>query len=310
MSDRAVRFAIMGSGGVGGCFGAKLAQAGYATTFIARGAHLYAIQTGGLRLETPSGAFTLPVEATDTPTEIGPVDFVVFSVKLWDTEAAAHACRPLIGADTAVVSLQNGVDSEQTLSSILGKDHVIGGVAEISSTMDGPGLIRCHSPFQRIRFGELDGVPRQRTRILAAALSDAGIENDPVADIHDAIWSKFVFLVGLSAVTALTRRPIGVVRSNPETRALLETVMAETLAVSAQMGVPLTSDTVARHMQRIDTLPAGVRASMAVDLDNGRRLELPWLSGAVVRLGLAHGVDTPANAFIATALTLHQAGEA
>lgn len=303
-------FAIMGSGGVGGYFGAMLARGGHDTTFIARGAHLQAIRTAGLRLEDPDEAFTLSVNATDRPAGIGPVDFVIFSVKLWDTETAAEACRPLIGPRTAVLSLQNGVDSETVLAGVLGDDHVMGGVAEISATVTEPGAITCISPFRRIRFGELDGEATDRSQRLAAALTQSGIEHHRPDDIRVAIWTKFIFLVGLSALTALTRQPIGVIRADPDTRRLLETVIAEARTVAAAIGIPLDADIVARQMTFVDTLPAEMRASMAIDLAQGRRLELPWLSGAVVRLGAAHGVSTPANGFVSAALKLQQDGTA
>ncbi len=302
------RFAIMGSGGVGGFFGAKLAAAGFPTTFVARGAHLEALRDHGLTVEAGEERRTLPVEATDDPSSIGPVDFVLFSVKLWDTESAAEACRPLIGPDTAVLSLQNGVDSEQRIAGVLGEEHVLGGVAEISATIAEPGVIRCYSPFQRIRFGELDGRQSERCEMLDAALTAAGIEHARPEDIHVALWTKFIMLVGLSALTAVTRRPVGEVRGDPDTRALLLQVMRETLAVGKASGVALPDDLVETMAERANSLGATVKASMAVDLERGNRLELPWLSGKVVGLGRELGVPTPANGFVVAALKFHQDG--
>ncbi len=302
------RFAIMGSGGVGGFFGAALARAGYDTTFIARGRHLDAMRENGLRIEGPDDSFRLaPVMATDDPQEVGPVDFVLFAVKAWDTEPSGAACRPLIGTETAVVPLLNGVESEDVLNALF-NGHVIGGVAEISSALAAPGLIRRFSPFKRIRFGELGGARTARCESLAAALSDAGIEFEHTPDIRGAIWRKFVFLVGLSALTALTRRPIGDVRDDPDLRGLLEQVMAEVTDVAKAKDIVLDEDLIDQLMQFIDELPAGMRASMAVDLEEGRRLELPWLSGAVVRLGRSLEVPTPANEFVYAALKLHEMG--
>jgi 2-dehydropantoate 2-reductase len=298
----------MGSGGVGGYFGARLARGGHETAFVARGIHLDAIRADGLRVREVDDCYTLEVNATDTSAEIGPVDFVLFSVKLWDTETAAAACKPLIGPETAVLSLQNGVESERILTEILGRDCVIGGVAEISSAIAEPGLIACASPFQRIRFGELDGAASERARRLAAALSRSGIEHDQPDDINAAIWTKFIFLVGLSALTALTRRPIGEVRADTDTRCLLASLMAEAAAVARAVEIPIDADVVERHMRFIDELPPTVRASMALDLESGQRLELPWLSGAVVRIGAEHEVETPANAFVVAGLKLHQDG--
>lgn len=299
---------IMGSGGVGGYFGACLARAGFPVTFIARGAHLDAIRQNGLVVECPDETFAVAAPATEDPGEIGAVDFVFFSVKLWDTEEAARACRPLVGPGTAVVSLQNGIDSEDILQAVLGVEHVMGGVAEISATISAPGRISKVSPFSRIRFGELDNQVTERVQRLARCLSEAAIDHQREPDIHAAIWNKFIFLTGLSAMTALTRMPVGAIRKDAETRALLEQVMHEVVDVARAKGINLSSGAVAERMRMIDTLPEDMRASMAIDLSQGRRLELPWLSGAVVRLGAELGISVQANDFICKALKLHQNG--
>ena len=301
-------FAIMGSGGVGGYFGACLARAGFPVTFIARGTHLDAIAQDGLVIETPDETFSVIAPVTADPATIGPVDFVLFSVKLWDTEEAALACRSLIGPGTAIISLQNGIDSEDVLRSALGSDHVMGGVAEISATISAPGRISKVSPFNRIRFGEFDNRISERTRRLAQCLAEAGIDHANEADIHVAIWNKFILLAGMSAMTALTRKPIGEIRSDPDTRLLLERVMTEVFAVGRARGVALSDDAVSERLRFIDTVPADMRASMAIDLEQGRRLELPWLSGAVVRLGAELDIAVPANDFVCRALKLHQMG--
>lgn len=300
----------MGSGGVGGYFGAYLAKAGYPVTFIARGAHLDAIRENGLIIETPEDTFTVNAPATADPAEIGPVDFVLFTVKLWDTEEAARACKPLIKSGTAVVSLQNGIDSEDILQAVLGAEHVMGGVAEISATITEPGRISKVSPFNRIRFGELDNRNSERAQTLARCLADADIDHDIEADIHAAIWNKFMLLTGISAMTALTRKPIGEIRTDPDTRPLLEQIVAEVFAVGRAKGVGLSDDAVEQRIRAIDGMPDAMRASMAIDLSHGRRLELPWLSGAVVRLGSDLKVPVPANDFVCRALKLHQMGEA
>jgi 2-dehydropantoate 2-reductase len=301
-------FAIMGSGGVGGYFGARLARSGFETTFVARGAHLETIRRSGLRVEGPDEFLSVHAKATDEPREIGPVDFVLFAVKLWDTEAAAAACRPLIGPNTGVLVLQNGVSSVEMLASILGRRHVIGGVAEISARIAEPGLIKRISSRKLIQFGELDRVRSGRAERLASALSQAGIEAEHSADINVAIWNKFVFLTGLSAMTALTRQPVGRVRADPDTRELLEQIMREALRVAQAAGVPLHDGVVAERLCFIDGLPAQIRASMAVDLAAGRRLELPWLSGTVVQKGAELRVPTPANSFVCKALKLDVMG--
>ena len=308
MTETKPRFAIMGSGGVGGYFGARLVQAGYDTSFIARGAHLDAIRKYGLRIEDPDESFAVRADATDDPAEIGPVDFVLFAVKLWDTEQAGAACRPMLGPDSVVVSLQNGVDSEDQLCTLLGAQHVMGGVAEISATIAEPGLIKRVSPFARARIGELDGRHSPRSVRLAEALSQSGIEVDHSDNITEAIWNKFLFLVGLSALTALTRQPIGRIRKDPDTRALFKQVIKEVLAVAMAKGIPLSEHTVAERMQFTDSLPGAFMGSMAIDLERGNRLELDWLSGAVVRLGKELGVPTPANSFVYTALKLSKEG--
>ena len=277
--------------------------------FVARGAHLEAMQTGGLRIEGPDETVAVQaVKATDNPAEIGPVDFVLFSVKLWDTAEAGAACRPMLGEQTAVVSLQNGVNAEGDLAALLGEEYVMGGVAEIFATIAAPGLIKRVSPFARLRFGELDGRLTPRSERLAKALSVPGIEVDHCANINVALWGKFLLLIGVSATTAVTRQPIGAVRDDPDTRALLEQVMVEVLAIAKAKGIPLSEGTVTERLALIDTLPAGMRASMAHDLAHGRRLELPWLSGVVVRMGAELGLPTPANSFVYAALKLSADG--
>lgn len=310
MTESKPSFAIMGSGGVGGYFGARLAQSGFETFFIARGAHLKALKEDGLRVEGPGESFFVhPVKATDDPEQIGPVDFVLFAVKLWDTEQASTACSSMIGPETAVVSLQNGVVSEGQLCALLGENHVMGGVAEISATIARPGMIKRVSPLALVRFGELDGQRSTRSNRLADALSKSGVEVDHSEDITAALWNKFLFLVGLSALTAVTRQPIGRIRKDPNTRALLKQIMEEVLAVGKAKGAPITDEVVTERMHYVDSLPAELRASMAVDLEHGKRLELPWLSGAVVRLGSELGVPTPANSFVYAALKLNEKGQ-
>ena len=305
------RFAIMGSGGVGGYFGGRLAQASVDVSLIARGPHLAAICERGLRINSPLGdAHIQPVRATDRPADIGPVDYVLFATKLWDTESAGAACRPLIGKETAVISLQNGVNAEDQLIRILGADHVMGGVAAISAYIGAPGVIDHANDFAVISFGEMDGARTARAERLMAAFEAAGIEARMPRDMAKTIWLKFISLVGLSALTSLTRKTIGPVREDPECRALLTQVMAETVAVARAHGVALDGDAAADMFAFIDKLPAAMTSSMAVDLARGNRLELDWLSGAVARRGRDHGIATPANDFIIAALKLSASGSA
>ena len=304
MTPPAPRFAIVGAGGVGGCLGAALDQAGFKTTFIARGVHLRVMQEIGLRIEAPDGGYSLAVDATDDPARIGPVDYVLFAVKLWDTEAVATACRPLLGPGTAVITLQNGVEAAGILASVLGLDHVMCGVAEISAAITAPGTVTRFSPFQRIRVGEYDRTDGGRLRVLADCCAAAGIDFDRPSDIHAAVWSKFVFLVGVSSMTALTRRPIGAVRSDLDTRAMLRSIMEEAYIIGSERGVALPVGTVDAQLAFVDTLPSNLRASMALDVEHGKRLELQWLSGAVSRMGKELGIPTPANDFVVAALKL------
>ena len=307
MTEKVPRFAIMGSGGVGGYFGAVLARAGHDVTFIARGDHLNRMVKDGLSVQTPSESFHLPVTATEDPAQVGPVDFVLFAVKLWDTERAAAQIGPMLGADSAIVSLQNGVASGKILIEHHGAHHVFGGVAEISSVMDRPGRITCHSPFARIFFGEMGAPSPARSAALSKAFQTAGIEHTHSPEIDERIWSKFVFLVGLSGITASTRKPIGEVRETPEGRANLMRLMDETHQIATAKGILLPADVLPNLMAFIDSLPPKVRASMAEDLDAGRPLELDWLSGAVSRMGQDLGIPTPANDAIVSTLR-HYAG--
>jgi 2-dehydropantoate 2-reductase len=205
--------------------------------------------------------------------------------------------------------LQNGVEAEAELASIIGKQHVMGGVAEMSAFIAEPGTVERVGPISVIRFGELCGGISERAQRLEEALTTAHIDCDLSSDINQAIWRKFVLLVGLSALTTLTRKPIGDVRDDPDTCALLEQVMQETFKVARAKGVNLPEDFVADRMAFIAKWPPEIRASMAVDLERGKPLELPWLSGAVVRLGKQLGVPTPANAFVVTALKLYVDGD-
>jgi 2-dehydropantoate 2-reductase len=305
----AMRIAIMGSGGVGGYLGGRLAASGQDVTFIARGAHLAALRSEGLRIESARRDVTVqPAQATDDPAAIGPVDLVVFAVKLYDTEQAAAATRPLIGPATGVVTLQNGVDSVNVLSATLGREHVIGGSAHIAAVIAAPGVIRHTGTMARFLFGELDGAQSERIAALSAALDKAGVDHQVSEDIERDIWGKMVFLATFAGLTALMRLPIGPIRADPDTRALYLAGLAEALAVARAKGIALPDDFVAQTLARTDQLPYEMKSSLLNDLESGRRLELPWLSGAIARMGEEQGVPTPTHAFITTALKLHADG--
>ncbi len=304
-----MRIAIMGAGGVGGYVGARLAESGREVTFIARGAHLRAMQERGLRLESPLGDATIrPVRASDDPGTVGPVDLVLLAVKLYDVQPAAEACRPLLGPETGVVTFQNGVDAPEIVAEALGPQHVIGGVAQIRAVVAEPGVIRHLGITPRYIFGELDGRVSERIEALAGAMRDAGVEHEVSGDIQAELWRKMIFLATLSGMTTLLRLPIGPIREDPETRAMLRACADEAFAVARARGVALPADAPERVMAFMDGLPASNTSSMFDDLAAGRRLELPWLSGAIVRMGRELDVPTPTHAFITTALKLHADG--
>ena len=304
-----MKIAIIGSGGVGGYFGARLAASGQDVTFVARGAHLEAMQKNGLKVFSALGDLQLPeVKATSDTAIIGPVDVVMVAVKLWATEEAAAAAKPLIGPNTVVVSFQNGVVAVDTLLPVLGQEHVMGGVANIAALIEAPGVIRHNGNMANLFFGELDGKPSARSQALLVACKIANVQAELVADINKAIWEKFVRLVTLSALTSLTRMPVGPIRSDPDTRALMQQVMEEAVAVGKAKGVKFDAGLVADQISKVDTYPATMVASMCGDLRRGNRLELPWLSGMVAKFGKELGIPTPANQFVYAALKLYANG--
>jgi 2-dehydropantoate 2-reductase len=298
-----MRIAVIGAGGVGGTFGAALARAGGDVTFVARGAHLTAIRAEGLRVEGDRGVTHIhPARATDDPAGIGPVDIVLFCVKLWDVEAAGEAIRPLVGPGTAVIPLQNGIDSGDRLVPILGERALMGGTVAISATIAAPGLIRQTGKFMSMAFGERGGGDSERGERLLALCRKAGFDVTLSANIDVPIWRKFILLTGMSGCTAITRLPIGKWRDDPDMMDLYESVMRETAAVGRARGVALPADAVDRPLAEIKVQPPGLMTSMAVDLLRGNRLELAWLAGKVVALGRVHGIPTPSNAAIFAAL--------
>ena len=304
-----MKIAIIGSGGVGGYFGARLAASGQDVTFVARGAHLEALQKKGLTVLSALGDLQLPeVKATSDTAIIGPVDVVMVAVKLWATEEAAAAAKPLIGPNTVVVSFQNGVVAVDTLLPVLGQEHVMGGVANIAALIEAPGVIRHNGTMANLFFGELDGKPSARSQALLVACKIANVQAELVADINKAIWEKFVRLVTLSALTSLTRMPVGPIRSDPDTRALMQQVMEEVVAIGKARGVKFDADLIADQMSKVDTYPATMVASMCGDLRRGNRLELPWLSGMVAKFGKELDIPTPANQFVYAALKLFANG--
>ncbi len=293
-----MKFVMMGSGGVGGYYGARLAQAGHEVTFVARGAHAEAIRRDGLRVRSELGdAQIKPARVVESPAEAGSADAVIVAVKLWDSESAAQAVKPIVGAQTIVVSLQNGIDKDDVLSTALGRERVIGGVTHIGAVIAEP-------------LGELSGgPPSKRVQALIEALQEAKIEALASDDIRRVTWEKFVFLTAISGMTALTRRPVGEVRAHPATRAMLLDALKEAAAVARAEGIALDPEKLPdQQLKMIDGLAPAMLSSMAQDLLRGRRLELEWLSGAVLKRGQARGVPTPAHRAIYAGLVLHAQG--
>jgi 2-dehydropantoate 2-reductase len=305
-----MRIVVMGAGGVGGYFGGRLALAGNDVTFIARGAHGDEIRRNGLRAEGVLGEFHLqPAKCVAHAAEIaGPVDVILFTVKLSDIEAAAEQLGPIVGPQTTLYTVQNGVEAAETVGSILGHDKVVPGVAYISATIAEPGLIRSGAPFQGLAFGEATGRESARTKAFYEACKAAKFDAMLAPDITRTLWSKFAMLAPMAATTSLIRCGMGAIRGNPRSRAMLQALVEEIVAVGKAAGVHMEDGDVAGAMKVFDGLPPHVRASMAHDLDIGKPLELPWLSGAVVRLGEKHGVPTPTHRFVTQALAPYEKG--
>ncbi len=303
-----MRIAILGSGGVGGYFGGRLAASGADVAFIARGAHLDAMRTQGLRILSPQGDVHIPrVTATDDPAAIGPVDVVFFTVKLYDTEGALRLLPPLVGPRTLVVPFQNGVDSAAALTRAVGADHVAGGTAYVMSVVDEPGVIR-HTAMARLVFGPLDSGRPEVLQQLLSACHRAGFEATLSDRILVDVWTKFARLTVFSGMTSIARSPIGVVRSSPDLTALMEAALHESIAVARGRQIPLPHSLFGDVMSSLASLPHNAKSSMLEDLERGRRIELPWLSGALVRIGDEVGVATPTHKLIVALLAPHVGG--
>lgn len=294
-----MRIAIYGTGGVGGYFGGQLARAGEDVTFIARGEHLEALRSTGLRVESVNGDFTLrPVNATNDPAEPGVVDVVILGVKAWQVSEAADALRPLLGPETFVVSLQNGVEAASELAAVLGTERVLPGLAKVISFIDRPGCIRRLGGPCSVAFAEVDNRPSERVERLRAAFERTGVAVEIPPDIWVALWAKFLFIVPVGGLGAVTRAPIGVLRSVPETRQIMEAAMREILWVAQANGIPLADETIERTLSFVDTLPPDSTSSLQRDIAARRPSELEAWNGAAVRLGQRTGVPTPSHSFI------------
>jgi 2-dehydropantoate 2-reductase len=304
-----LRILIMGSGGVGGVFGARLAKGGADVTFVARGAHLDALRKNGLRIEGGADPIALPkVKATDDPGSVGPVEIILFAVKLGDTESAARTLLPCIGPDTGLISFQNGVQKDDMLRPIVGDKALLGGVSYVSAAIKEPGIIAQTGAIQGLVFGEFDGRPSKRAEDFLADCLAGGIDAKISPDINRVIWEKFVFLAAVAGTTTSMRAPVGAIRENPMTRQFLRGLMQEIVDVGRARGVTFAPDFVEKRMAFADTLPAGMIASMYHDLQSGKPLELPWLNGGVVDLGADVNVPTPLNRAVRDILMLHAEG--
>jgi 2-dehydropantoate 2-reductase len=303
-----MRIAVVGAGGLGGYFGARLALGGAEVHFIARGRHLQALRENGLRIVGPQPLHLARVNATDDTHGVGPVDLVMLCVKLWDTEAALEQARPLLGSQSAIVSFQNGVLKDRALREAYGAGPVMGGVGYVATTIDSPGVIRQTGPMQRLLFGEFDGSRSIRGQAFLQACLAGGINAELSADIEREIWQKFVFLAALSGTTTTIRKSIGPIRANAQTRSFLLDLMREVVAVGRAHGVNVPEDYAEQRLKLADEVAPDMTSSMHHDLERGNRLELRWLASAVVELGRARNVPTPLNRAIADILALHAEG--
>ena len=306
-----MRIAAMAAGGVGGYYGARLAAAGHDVFFITRGAHREAMEKNGLTLERPEGNVHIPnPNVTDDPRKVGPVDIVLFAVKLWDTESAAELTRPMVGPHTRVITLQNGIDSYERVAPIVGAENTIAGVTYVATVIDRPGVIGQDGTLQSVIFGRIDGRPDDGLRRFAEAAKAAGINATVSDDIQRDRWHKYIFLTATSGATAVTRTTMGPILADADTRAMFLNIMRETLKVGQAKGVKIPDSYLDQRMEFADkSVPANMKASMANDLDRGNRLELDWLAGTVSRLGKELNVPTPVNDTVYAALKSYRMGQ-
>ena len=300
-----MRIAVIGSGGVGGYLGGLLARSDQDVSFLARGDHLRALRERGLRVKSIHGDFDLPtVKASDQPEELGQPDLVLFTVKTYDTESAARAIQPIMRPGAAVLTLQDGVENSSRIDDVLGAGTAMAGTVHIETTVQEPGVIAQTSPMRRVVIGELDGRRTERVQRALEAFTAAGLHPELSDNIRKALWEKFLFIVGMSGITTLTRSPVGEVMAVPELRETLAGAFSEAAAVAAAEGVELDPQPVERMMAFAGSLKPSMKSSMQRDLERGKRLEVDSINGTVVRLGRAHGVPTPVNLCIYASLLL------
>ncbi|MDJ1016378.1 MAG: 2-dehydropantoate 2-reductase [Paracoccaceae bacterium] len=304
-----MKIATVATGGIGGFLAVKLSESGHQVATIARGAHLRAILDAGLALEQPSGKETVhPWIATDDASKVGEVDAIIFGVKGDALEAAARACLPMLGRETVVIPFLNGVEAADRLMEILPERCVANGMAQVSTTISAPGVIKQTGEFNQFVFAERDSRPSARIDAVRAALSEAGVPAPESDDIERDVWSKFVLFSGVSGVTAAARCTIGDIAGIPELGALFRQVITETATIGRALGVAFEDGIEASIWERVQALPGAMRASTAIDLENGRPLEIDWISGAAARLSEKAEVDAPMNRAIYALLLPHKAG--
>lgn len=298
-----MKILIMGTGGVGGYYGGLSAQQGHDVTFIARGAHLYAIRHEGLKVKSVHGDFhVFPANATDEPINVGIVDLVLFCVKTYNTDEAAQAIRPAVGRQTVVLSLQNGVDAAERIGSVIGPEHVVGGATWLSSAVEAPGVIKQISQFRRIVFGELGGGRSERIQSIYDVLNQTGIAVEISENIQKVLWTKFVFISAVSSIGSLTRLPMGAYRAVPETRSLISGIMQEVEALAHAQGITLDPDVVQKSLEFMDNAAPHIKPSMQLDVEAGSRTELESMVGVIGRKGRELGIATPVADFVYAAL--------
>ncbi len=298
-----MNFAVIGTGGVGGYYGGLLARQGYSVTFLARGAHLEAIRKNGLQIKSIHGDFNVsPAPVTDDPHQIGSVDLILFCVKAYDTDRTAQFIKPIIGAQTLVLSLQNGIDAAEQIGRILGEEHMLGGATWISSAIESPGVVRQASQFRRIVFGPLNGQITPTHQSILEAFQQTGIAVELSENIQKVLWTKFVFISAASSLGALTRLTIGDYREVPVTRAMIKSLMREVDAVARAQGIDLDADVVEKSLAFIDGAAPHIKASMQLDVEAGRVFELDALIGVIGRKGRELGIPTPTADVIYAAL--------
>lgn len=294
-----MRIAMYGTGGTGGYYGARLASAGHEVWFIARGSHLDAIRANGLRVESPTGEMHIhPAHATDNPAEVGEVDLVILAVKTWQVMEAAEAMRPMIGSNTVVIPIQNGVEAPMQVAAVLGKSHVLGAESRIFSLISEPGTIRHVGGPGSITFGELDHQITERATRIKDILESAAIPAMVAPNIDSALWAKLLFVASVGGVGAVSRAPLGITRSQPETRAMITAAMQEIYDVATARGIPLPHNAIETALAFLETQPAQGTSSMQRDIAAGKPSELDAWNGVVDRLGRDVAVPTPVHSFV------------